>query len=177
MVIQHAVFVIICGMNRASEKSTANTDISGQSAAELRATVIALQAQLQQQNDTLQAQASALQQRDIRIELLEEMLRLKRVQQFAARSEKSQHQITLFDEAEPTVEVETLHEQLPDADTPSQTVRPQRKRRQRRISESLPRERIELALADADEAGASKVHYAKMKEELHYIPAHLKLLE
>jgi len=164
-------------MKRVPAKHTSATDISHQSAAELRATVAALQAQLQQQNDTLQAQASALQQRDIRIELLEEMLRLKRVQQFAARSEKSQHQITLFDEAETTVEIETLHEQLPEADTPSQTVRPQRKRRQRGFSESLPRERIELPLPDADKAGASKVFFAKIKEELHYIPAQLKVLE
>src|SRR5699024_2161318 len=177
MVIQHAVFVIICGMNRASEKSTANTDISGQSAAELRATVIALQAQLQQQNDTLQAQASALQQRDIRIELLEEMLRLKRVQQFAARSEKSRHQVALFDEAETAVEIEALTEQLPEADARTQNARPRRQRRQRGFSATLPRERIELPLAAEDKVGASKVFFAKVKEELHYIPAQLKVLE
>src|SRR5699024_3201245 len=55
--------------------------------------------------------------------------------------------------------------------------RPRRKRRQRGFSEWLPRERIELTLPDADKAGASKTFFAKIKEELHYIPAQLKVLE
>src|SRR5699024_94374 len=105
--------------------------------------------------------ALQLQQRDIRIELLEEMLRLQRAQKFAARSEKSAYQIALFDEAETAVEIEALAEQLPEADAPSQTTRPQRKRRGRSFSESLPRERIKLPLADADKASASKVFFAK----------------
>src|SRR5699024_4356345 len=155
-------------MKRAPAKSIPNTDINCQSAAELRATVAALQLQVQ-------AQSTALQQRDIRIELLEEMLRLKRVQQFAARSEKSAHQIALFDEAETEVEMEALAEQLPETD--AQRARPQRKRRQRGFSETLPRERIELPLADEDKRGASKVFFAKVKEELHYVPAQLKVLE
>src|SRR5690625_4007934 len=148
-------------MKRASEKSTADADINRQSAAELRATVAALQAQLQQ--------------RDIRIELLEEMLRLRRVQQFAARSEKSTYQIALFDEGETTVEIEALTERLPEDQ--QQTARSQRKRRQRGFSAALPRERIELPLPDEDKVGASKVFFAKVKEELHYIPAQRKVLE
>src|SRR5699024_9397287 len=155
-------------MKRAPAKSISNTDINCQSAAELRATVAALQLQVQQQEQ-------ALQQRDIRIELLEEMLRLKRVQQFAARSEKSAYQIALFDEAETTVEIEALTEQLPEEQ--QRAIRPPRKRRQRGFSETLPRERIELTLSDEDKAGASKVFFAKVKEELHYIPAQLKVLE
>src|SRR5699024_10251583 len=133
----------IRSMKRALEKSPANTDISSQSTAELRAMVAALQAQLQQ--------------RDIRIELLEEMLRLKRVQQFAARSEKSIYQAELFDEAETEAEIEALAEQLPEADAQAAGVRPRRQRRQRGFSEVLARERIELPLADEDKVGASKV--------------------
>src|SRR5699024_2151884 len=37
--------------------------------------------------------------------------------------------------------------------------------------------RKELTLPDADKAGASKTFFAKIKEELHYIPAQLKVLE
>lgn len=140
-----------------------NADFSGQSAAELLSVVTALQAQLRQ--------------RDIRIELLEEMLRLKRIQQFAASSEKSIYQIALFDEAETQVEMEALVEQLPEQDKPEAAARPRRKCRQRGFSDSVPRERIELPLRDEDKVGASKVFFAKIKEELHYIPAQLKVLE
>lgn len=157
-------------MRNAPEKPIINTDSSGQSAAELQSVVTALQAQLT-------AQAEQIQQRDIRIELLEEMLRLKRVQQFAARSEKSIYQIALFDEAEALAEMEALAEQLPEADAQEHSNRPRKKRRQRGFSDSLPRERIELPLPDADKVGASKVFFAKVKEELHYIPAQLKVLE
>jgi len=150
-------------MRRASEKPLSTADFSGQSAAELQSVIAGLQAQLQQ--------------RDIRIELLEEMLRLKRVQQFAARSEKSAYQAELFDEAEAQAEMEDLAERLPETDTQEHGVRPQRKRRQRGFSDSLPRERIELTLPAEDKVGASKVFFAKVKEELHYIPAQLKVLE
>src|SRR5699024_9974241 len=70
-----------------------------------------------------------------------------------------------------------LAEQLPEADAQAAGVRPRRQRRQRGFSEVLARERIELPLADEDKVGASKVFFAKVKEELHYIPAQLKVLE
>ncbi|MDF2415835.1 IS66 family transposase, partial [Aeromonas sp. 1HA1] len=51
------------------------------------------------------------------------------------------------------------------------------KRRQRGFSDSLLRERIELTLSDEEKAGASKVFFTKVKEELQFIPAQLKVLE
>ena len=42
---------------------------------------------------------------------------------------------------------------------------------------SLLRERIELTLSDEQKAGASKVFFTKVKEELQFIPAQLKVLE
>ncbi|MFB2907205.1 IS66 family transposase, partial [Aeromonas jandaei] len=41
----------------------------------------------------------------------------------------------------------------------------------------LLRERIELTLSDEEKAGASKVFFSKVKEELQFIPAQLKVLE
>lgn len=82
-------------------------DISGLSAAELLLVVEGLQQELAAKN-------AAAQQRNQYIQILEELLRWKRVQQFGASSEKSAHQIHLFDEAELEVEIDALRDQLPD---------------------------------------------------------------
>ncbi|QLO12779.1 IS66 family transposase [Citrobacter freundii] len=118
---------------------------------------------------------SQIQRRDAHILLLEELLRLRRIQRFAASSEKL-HQLQLFDEAELEADIDALLAQLPD-DLP-QTPEPKAKtRRQRGFSASLLRERIELTLSDEQKAGASKVFFTKVKEELQFIPAQLKVLE
>lgn len=111
--------------------------------------------------------------RDQRILLLEEMLRLARLQRFAAKSEKSSFQIDLFDEAELAVSIDELAAQLPD-DKPAKT-RP--KKRQRGFSDQLERRRIELLLTDAEKAGAVRTFFTKGKEELEFIPARLTVLE
>ena len=71
--------------------------------------------------------------------------------------------------------MDALLAQLPD-DLP-QTAEAKAKPRQRGFSASLLRERIELTLSDEQKAGASKVFFTKVKEELQFIPAQLKVLE
>ena len=106
---------------------------------------------------------------------------MQRIQRFAASSEKTAHQIHLFDESELEAEIDQLRDQLPDDieiaedDTPAAASAP--KRRQRGFSDSLLRERIELLLSDEEKAGAVKTFFTKVKEELDYIPAQLKVLE
>lgn len=166
---------------------------SGLSAAELLAVLVQKDAQwtqqleskdavIQAQNGTissldqsLQSKDQAIQHRDTRILLLEEMLRLKKAQQFAASSEKHVHQIQLFDEAEMEAEIEALLEQLPEE--VATTAPKVAKKRQRGFSDTLVRERVELTLSDAEKVGASKVFFTKVKEELLFIPAQLKVLE
>lgn len=118
-----------------------------------------------------------LEQRDNYIQLLEELLRHKKIQQFAASSEKHAHQIQLFNETELEAEIEALRDQLPDDAEKEDAPSPRRKQRQRGFSDHLVRERIELLLSDADKAGADKVFFSKVKEELHFVPAQLKVLE
>ena len=55
--------------------------------------------------------------------------------------------------------------------------RKKRKTRQRGFSANLVRERIEHKLTELEKAGADKTFFTKVKEELHYIPAQLKVLE
>ena len=147
---------------------TPSPDLSGLSAAELLAVIAGFQQQLALKEE-------AIQRRDAHILLLEELLRLRRIQRFAASSEKL-HQLQLFDEAELEADMDALLAQLPD-DLPQKTAEAKAKPRQRGFSASLLRERIELTLSDEQKAGASKVFFTKVKEELQFIPAQLKVLE
>jgi transposase len=124
-------------------------------------------------------QQECLRQRDSRILLLEELLRLRKIQKFAASSEKMSFQVSLFDEAELESAIEDLMDQAADEiDDEADTHKPaEKKTRKRGFSASLERVRIELALSDAERAGAERTFFAKVKEELEYIPAVLKVLE
>lgn len=176
-------------MKKAPSTPINPSDYSGLSTAELLAVIGDFQQQLAQKEQalqsrdeaiqsldhSLQSQHKAIQQRDHYIALLEEQLRLKKAQQFAASSEKHTHQIHLFDEAEMEAEIEALLEQLPEDIAP---VEPKAaKKRQRGFSGKLVRERIELTLSEEEKAGASKTFFTKVKEELQFIPAQLKVLE
>ena len=108
-----------------------------------------------------------------RINLLEEYLRLATVQKFGASSEKLAFQSDLFDEAEIEVALSELEEQLPEEDR----VRPRKKKRKRGFSDKLQRVQIHLALTDEEKAGATKTFFTKVKEELEFIPAQVKVLE
>jgi len=59
----------------------------------------------------------------------------------------------------------------------SATTTSSRKHRQRGFSDQLLRERIELTLSDEKKAGASKTFFTKVKEELQFITARLKVLK
>jgi transposase len=159
------------------EAPSKTSDISGLSAAELLSVVEGLQQELAAKSAEIQQRDQAVKQRDHTIQILEELLRWKRIQQFGASSEKSENQIHLFDEVELEVEIDVLRDQLPD-DVKEEGAPPvSRKRRQRGFSESLLRERIELTLSDEEKVGASKTFFTKVKEELQFIPAQLKVLE
>jgi len=107
------------------------------------------------------------------ITLVEEYLRLAKIRRFGSSSEKLAFQVDLFDEAELEVALGDLEEQLPEEDT--RTTRP--KKRKRGFSHKLPRVQIHLRLSDEDKAGASKVFFTKVKEELDIVPAQARVLE
>jgi transposase len=168
-------------MKTTPDNASSAPDFSGLSAAEMMAVISNLQEQLTAKEEVLQSQLKqhdeTLQRRDNYIAILEELLRHKKIQQFAASSEKQPNQIMLFDEAELEVEIDELRDELPEdleeADAPHRS----RKRRQRGFSDTLLRERIELTLSDEEKAGATKTFFTKVKEELEYIPAQLKVRE
>lgn len=68
-------------------------------------------------------------------------------------------------------EIDALQAQLPDELPETAHPKTSAKRRQRGFSATLLRERIELILSDEEKAGASKVFFTKVKEELQFIPS------
>ena len=106
------------------------------------------------------------------LKLLEEKLRLSRLQRFGASSEKLSFQVDFFDEAELEVALSDLEAQLPEDPSPK---KPRRKRKG--FSDQLPRIRVELVLTDEEKAGATKTFFTKVKEELDIVPARARVLE
>jgi len=125
-------------------------------------------------NQVIEQQAESIRQRDNLIRLLEEQLRLARIQRFAAKSEKLAHQINLFDETELEVALDALAD---DADTEDESNKPPPKKRQRGFSDKLARVRIELTLSEDEKVGAQRTFFTKVKEELEFIPATMQVLE
>ncbi len=92
-------------MKMTPKNLTPSPDLSGLCAAELLGVIadfqqkLALKDQaLRSQEKALQSKEEAIQRRDAHILLLEELLRLRRIQRFAAGSDK-RLQLHLFDEA------------------------------------------------------------------------------
>src|SRR5690554_1245442 len=155
-------------------------DLSSLSAAELRLMVAQYQAVVEEQNTSLLEQKNELKAAHRRIELLEEMNRLLKTQKFSASSEKSKFQLNLFDETELEAQLDELFEVLPegsDENAELTQARKTRQTRQRGFSANLMRERIEHTLTELEKVGADRTFFTKVKEELHYIPAQLKVLE
>lgn len=143
-------------------------ELGGLSATELLALVAGLQQQLQDKDAALQAQesqlhaqSSTLKQRERTILLLEELLRLKKILQYAVSIEKSVHQTHLFDEAKLDAEIDALRDQLPDDAEEEDAPKASRQRRQRGFSDTLVRERIELTLSEEEKVGTTKTCFTK----------------
>jgi len=141
--------------------------------AEQAHTISQLQQTIQAQNEALQQAAEQQRRHENYIQLLEEYLRLAKLRQYAAKSEKIPGQGDLFDEAELEVALQEQAAQLPD-DEPH---KPKPKKRQRQFSSALPRVRVDHCLTEAEKQGALKTFFTKVKEELDYIPARLQVIE
>jgi transposase len=113
-----------------------------------------------------------IREQQLLLRLLEEKLRLSRLQRFGASSEKLSFQVDFFDEAELEVALSDLEAQLPEAPSPK---KPRKKRKG--FSDQLPRIRVELTLTDEEKAGASKTFFTRVKEELDIVPAQARVLE
>tara|TARA_B110001452_G_scaffold152945_1_gene127259 strand:+ start:915 stop:2477 length:1563 start_codon:yes stop_codon:yes gene_type:complete len=145
---------------------------------ELKQRLAALELQLSEKNITLKKQDSALENKDHRIQTLEEYIRYMVQQRFGSSSEKlSADQINLFDEAE----------LLSDDDEPAEeesTSISAHKRKKKRVSipEALPRTEVIHDLSEAEKVcphdGTALRHFGdETSEQLDYIPAQISVLQ
>lgn len=122
--------------------------------------------------EVLEQKDHIIREQQLLLKLLEEKLRLSRLQRFGASSEKLSFQVDFFDEAELEVALSDLEAQLPEDPSPK---KPRKKRKG--FSDQLPRIRVELVLTDEEKAGATKTFFTKVKEELDIVPAQARVLE
>lgn len=128
-----------------------------------------------------------LSEKDKRISLLEEQLRLLRHKRFGASTEKSDEQAELFNEVEATdVDAEdgdTEESSDVEIQTETETIAYERRKSRGRkpLSADLPRVRIEHDLAEADnvcDCGCALTHIGEdISEQLDIIPATVQVLQ
>jgi transposase len=113
---------------------------------DLRALVLLQQSRLDEQTCVLDENRSALEERNDRIETLEELVRLLRHQRFGRKSEKAPvDQLGLFNEAEAGA-----HEAEAEEDEIDVPAHKRRKGGRRPLSDLLPRVEVRHDLSDAD---------------------------
>jgi transposase len=124
-----------------------------------------------------------LNEKDKRISLLEEQVRLLKHKRFAASSEKSDDQAELFNEAEAAEPVpeEDLNENTDDAETETIQYERRKPRGCKPLPVDWPRVRIEHDLNNADkvyECGCALTHIGEdTSEQLDIIPAKIQVLQ
>ena len=133
--------------------------------------------------DLIQQKDSLIEQQKRQIEVLKEALILSRVKRFTRSSEQSDGQYSLFDEAEMEV-YEQEHDSEDSSissnsdDSKKDKDKDKKKTTGRKpFSKDIPRVPVYLDLTEEEKAGASKVFYTKVKEELDIIPAKIQVLE
>ena len=122
-----------------------------------------------------------LEQKDKRIQVLEEYVRLARSKRFTPSSEKCDAQMLLFNEAELTLDTDEIDDLAVDSEinapSTSEPPAPKKKPGRKPFADDLPREPIYLSLSDEEKAGATRTFFSKVKEELDIVPAKVRILE
>ena len=134
-------------------------------------------------SDDIHSLKALLLEKDKRISLLEEQVRLLRHKRFAASSEKPDEQAELFNEAEAAESIpeEDLDENTDDAKTETIQYERRKSRGRKSLPADLPRVRIEHDLPDAEkvcDCGCALTHIGEdTSEQLDIIPAKIQVLQ
>lgn len=142
---------------------------------------IALKRIIAEQQSNLYSKELQISSKDQRIALLEELIRLQRLRQFGASSEKASGQAELFDEAELLGEEETTPAVEEASNLSTQADRsPNKKRGRKPLPAALPRIRIEYDLSEAEKScscGCPRTLIGEeTSEQLDIIPAKVRVL-
>lgn len=138
---------------------------------------VSIQEMLREQQDIITKKSTVIAQQKLRIEILEEYLRLAKQKQFGRSSEKNPNQDEFFNEAElAACAIEAIEPENEELDTSKDKPAP-KKRGRKGFSKNIPREQIYIDLSAEDKSGAIDTFYSKVREELDIEPAKVRVLE
>lgn len=145
----------------------------------LPAAFLELKKQLDVQSELISKKSNVISLQQARINVLEEMLRLNKVERFGASSEKESPQGNFFNEAELLGDEAGNDEQSnSDDDAESTDEKPKKKRGKRKpLNADIPRVQERLLLSDEQREGAIDTFFVTVKEELDITPAQVQVIE
>jgi len=126
-----------------------------------------------EQQQIINKKSTVIEQQKLRIDLLEEYVRLAKQKQFGRSSEKNPNQYELFNEAELANDTPEDVEEPVTLKATSTRKKPGRKG----FSDNIPREQIYINLSAEEKSGAIDTFYSKVREELDIEPAKVRVLE
>ncbi len=147
--------------------------------------VVRLAQTVSEQDRVIEQKSLVIEEQKKRIAVLEEYLRLERLNRYGRSSEKYAGQDELFNEVE-ALAADTTTNEMADVvieESESEDVaekelaREKRKAGRKPLSSSIPREQVYLNLSDEEKAGAIDTFYTVAKEELDITPAKVRVLE
>lgn len=162
------------GSNSVDEQP--NTEALLPSGDALSGAFLELKKQLDQQSELIDKKSDVIRIQQARIKVLEEQLRLNKVERFGASSEKDPAQRNFFNE------VELLGDEADAADTKAASTsdeKPPRKKPNKRkpLNPNIPRVQARALLSDEQREGAIETFFVKVKEELDITPAKVQVIE
>lgn len=145
----------------------------------LPAAFLELKKQLDVQSELVSKKSEVISLQQARINVLEEMLRLNKVERFGASSETNPLQGNFFNEAELLGDDADDEEQTPDSDdSASVQDKPKQKRGKRKpLNADIPRVQERYLLSDEQREGAIDTFFVTVKEELDVVPAQVQVIE
>ena len=142
---------------------------------ELPAAYVALHRQFEDQVDIIDKKSTVIQQQQARIQLLEEKLRLKLVEQYAASSEVNPMQQRLFNDVEQAADKAEAEAAKKAQRGDKKSTEPRSKRTG--LNPDIPRVQQRALLSDEEREGAIDTFFVTVKEELDITPAKVQVIE
>ena len=145
----------------------------------LPAAFISLKQQLDVQTELVDKKSQVIQSQQARIAVLEEQLRAKQIERFAASSESNPLQARLFNEVEQQADeadkTDSNDSATDDDSAAQESIKPRPKRKG--LNPNIPRVQHRLLLSDEQRAGAIDTFFETVKEELDITPAQVQVIE
>ena len=137
-----------------------------------------LKKQLEVQCELVSKKSDVISAQQARINVLEEMLRLNKVERFGASSEKDSPQGNFFNDPELLGDDSGNDEQSNSDEAASSDKKPEKKRGKRKpLNADIPRVQERILLSDEQREGAIDTFFVSVKEELDITPARVQVIE